>query len=136
ITEEGDYTLSLEFCDVYGNRAEKSLHFKIRKNARLEVRSAVVFPNPFRDNLTCRITHNRTGHDLEVEFRLFSRTGQLLHTHRETHYNAGETFESKLVPLNISYQIKPELQIYLYEVTLRSLQDATTGRITGKLIHQ
>ncbi len=131
IAEEGDYSLVISFCDIDGNSARKTIRFKIRKSGSVKIRSSVVFPNPFTDNVSYRIEHNRAGHDLEVGFRLFTRTGQLIFSDRHTHYNASGSIESGIPLTN---QIKPELQIYLYEVTLRSLLDGTTHRITGKLI--
>ncbi len=131
IAEEGEYSLVISFCDIYGNSAQKQIGFKILKSASLKIRSSVIFPNPFTDKVSYRIEHNRAGHDLDVNFRLFTRTGQLIFSNRQTHYNAPGLIESEITFAN---EIKPELQIYLYEVTLRSLQDRTTHRVTGKLI--
>ncbi len=132
IADEGEYSLVISFCDIYGNPAQKKIRFKILKSASLKIRSSVVFPNPFTDKVSYRIEHNRAGHDLEVNFRLFTRTGQLIFSNRQTLYNASGSIASEIT---VSNEIKPELQIYLYEVTLRSLQDRTTHRVTGKLIH-
>ncbi len=132
IADEGEYSLVISFCDIYGNSAQKKIRFRILKSASLKIRSSVVFPNPFTDKVSYRIEHNRAGHDLEVDFKLFTRTGQLIFSNHQTHYNASGSVESEITLLN---EIKPELQIYLYEVTLRSLQDRTTNRVTGKLIH-
>lgn len=132
IQEEGEYSLVISFCDIYGNSAQKKIRFRIRESASPEIRSSVVFPNPFTDKISWRIEHNRPGHDLEIGFRLFSRTGHLIFSNRQTHYNASGFIESGITLAN---EIKPGLEIYLYELTLRSLQDETTGRVTGKLVH-
>ena len=133
ISGEGEYSLVISFCDIAGNSAQKKINFRIRESKSLAIRSSVVFPNPFTDNISYRLAHNRPGHDLEVSFKLFTRTGQLIFSDLRTYYNASGLIESGIM---LGNEIKPELQIYLYEVTLRSLQDKTTGRVTGKLIRR
>lgn len=133
LQEEGEYRLTLKVCDVFGNSTEKGITFRIKSNPAMKIRTAIVFPNPFRDKVSYRIEHNKSGHDLDVQFRLFSRTGLLIYSDRQIHYGAGDVVESELP---VSAEINPELQIYLYELTLRSLQDMSTQRISGKLIRQ
>lgn len=133
---EGSHTLTLRFCDVNGNSTEKTIRFAIKKEAGIVIGSVVAYPNPFREKLSFRIAHNRQGHDLEVQIRLFSKPGRRVYQTQFVEYSALETIEHSVDPFGTLPQTKPEPEIYLYELTLRSLQDMTTRRVSGKVIQR
>jgi len=135
LTAEGDHKLDLKFCDIFGNRREVTLQFSIRNDGKLRIREATVFPNPFQKEINCRISHNSIGDDLELEFKLYSQSGQLVFRTGQNIYNAGELLEAGFGPVTLPFYINPGPQLYVYELTLRSLQKMKSDRVTGKLIH-
>lgn len=137
LVQEGNYRIDLKFCDIYGNSRELKLHFRLENAGIFQIHSSVVFPNPFVNRVSYRVEHNRVGEDIEMEFKLYTLTGNLVYSNKETRYNVGAIIEKNLEQVPTPFLTNHSPQIYLYEITLRSLQSMKLGRITGKLIqHQ
>lgn len=134
IDQEGEHTLKIASCDLVGNKTEKIIRFRIKKEPSIRIHSTVTFPNPFREKITFRFKHNRPGHDLEIHFRLFDKMGREVFNTQFTQFNADEIIEKSIDPFRRPALTKPELEIYLYDISVRSLEDMTTSRVSGKLI--
>jgi hypothetical protein len=136
LESEGEHTLTITACDLSGNTARKTLQFRIAKEKSIRITEAVFYPNPFREKISYRFLHNRPGEDLEVEFKLFSKTGRQVYRQIHKRYNSEEKVEQDIDPFGTPATIKPELEIYLYELQVRSLLDMSVSRVSGKLIQQ
>ncbi len=132
VLPQGSHQLKIQVCDVAGNRTEALLLFTVGKSLGISVHTAIVYPNPFQDQLMYRIGHSREGDDIDVQFRLYARTGRLLQETDHRYYNSPGSIEETLTIA--PFTTTPELQIYLFELTVRSLQDLTERKISGKLV--
>ncbi|WP_373330876.1 type IX secretion system sortase PorU [Salmonirosea aquatica] len=131
----GSYTLRIKIWDNYTNSAEQTLRFIVAGERGIRLSTSTLFPNPFKERLSFTIAHNRPEEDIELTIRLFSISGQLIHTFNHIYY-ASEPLLTGTIELNASSLfIDPKITLYLYDVQIRSIQDQTTARQAGKLLH-
>lgn len=127
----GNHRLRLQAWDTYGNMNTQELLFVVPGGNRISISRAYNFPNPFREQTTFAVTHNRSGDDLEVEILLFNTNGQVLRQQKQQ-------FSSALGTLYLPFAgaenkiIAPGL--YLYKVILRSLSDGSVAEKSEKLV--
>ena len=81
--ESGPHSISLTAYDTYNNASTATLNFVVKDNQVLEITSLLNYPNPFTENTTIVFSHNRKNQYLEVEFQVFTMSGQLVkHSHQ------------------------------------------------------
>ena len=130
----GRYVLRVKIWDNHANSAERTLRFVVGK-AGIELADATFFPNPFNDRVSFKIAHDRPGEDVEMTFRLVNLSGQIVHTFHKIYYNS-EPIISELLEFGAnSALVFPGRALYLYDLQIRSTEDQTTSRRSGKLLH-
>ena len=119
----GSYVLRVKIWDNYTNSSEQTLRFVVAGASGIRLTSSALFPNPFRERLSFSIAHNRPDEDVEVTVRLFSVSGQLIHTFNRTYYTS-ESLLVDTIELNASSLfIDPKIALYLYDIQIRSIKD-------------
>ena len=130
----GSYTLRIKIWDNYTNSTEQTLRFIVAGESGVQLTSSSLFPNPFKERLSFSIAHNRPEEDLEVTIRLFSMSGQLIHSFNHLYY-ASEPILTGTIELNgSSLFIDPKIALYLYDIQIRSIKDQSVARQAGKLL--
>ncbi len=74
----GDYTVRAKAWDVGNNPADGTLTFRVSPRPGLQILGWRNYPNPFRDQTTSDLTHNRPGDVLSWNWDLFDVTGRQL----------------------------------------------------------
>lgn len=130
----GSYVLRVKIWDNYTNSSEQTLRFVVAGASGIRLTSAALFPNPFQGRLSFSIAHNPPDEDVEVTVRLFSVSGQLIHTFNRTYYTS-EPLLVDTIELNASSLfIDPKIALYLYDIQIRSIKDQSVARQAGKLL--
>ncbi|GAB3178311.1 type IX secretion system sortase PorU [Telluribacter humicola] len=129
----GEYTVHVKIWDTYTNSSESTLRFIVGPESGIKLTRAIVFPNPFQEQLSFELEHTRDSEDIEVFFRIFSVSGQTLCTYRWIYYTSEKTIREALQPETLlSLPVVPGT--YLYELSVRSVKDGSSDRRAGKLL--
>ena len=110
------------------------MRFVVAGASGIRLTSAALFPNPFQERLSFSIAHNRPEEDVDVTVRLFSVSGQLIHTFNRTYYTSEPTLTGTIELNASSLFIDPKIALYLYDIQIRSIQDKSVARQAGKLL--
>lgn len=81
---EGTHTLSLKVWDVHNNSSEAFTEFVVSEGAELALDHVLNYPNPFTTYTEFFFEHNQACNSLDVEIQVFSISGKLVKTLRET----------------------------------------------------
>ncbi|MGB0423424.1 MAG: T9SS type A sorting domain-containing protein, partial [Flavobacteriales bacterium] len=81
---EGTHNLSLKVWDVHNNSSEAYTEFVVSDNAELALEHVLNYPNPFTTYTEFFFEHNQACSSLDVEVQVFSVSGALVKTMRET----------------------------------------------------
>jgi hypothetical protein len=130
----GNYSLRIKIWDNYTNSTEQTLRFIVAGESEIRLTSSSLFPNPFKERLSFSIEHNRPEEDLEVTIRLFSMSGQLIHTFNHLYYNSEPLLTGTIELNGSSLFIDPKIALYLYDIQIRSIKDQSVARHAGKLL--
>ncbi|MEM7109166.1 MAG: type IX secretion system sortase PorU [Bacteroidota bacterium] len=132
--EEGKHTIELQAADTYNNIQTERLTFFVADPSSVLISKLKNSPNPVKSNTTFSFAHNRAGDDLEVNLQIISSMGELV---RDIDIRVDDS--APLVSLyewNGAGVNNENLRqgIYLYRITVRSLQDGAKGQEFQKLI--
>lgn len=130
---DGNYTLKLKAWDINSNSAEKSIKFIVASNAKLVLQNVLNYPNPFSNETTFSIGHNRAGEDLAITISIYSMQGKLV---KELRTIAKES-SSRLDALNwdgTNDAGKLSDGVYVYKVTVQSLNDLSKTKQYKRLV--
>ncbi len=82
--EAGDYTLNLKVWDVFNNANDGSINFVVADEANLSIKNLLNYPNPFTTRTTFHFDHNRPNEPLEALLQVFTVSGKLVKTIRQS----------------------------------------------------
>ena len=75
---DGHYTVTLHVRDTYNNFTEAQTNFIVGDKQQLQVTSFYNYPNPFSEQTTFVVDHNRAGDDLSLHIRIVDGQGRLV----------------------------------------------------------
>lgn len=128
----GPHTLTLKARDTYNNATTVTLHFVVVNSGTLAVQDAGNYPNPFTTTTRFFFTHNQQGQELTVTLQVFTISGQLVKTQRQTIKAVGNRYDGMLWNGNADSGARLPPGIYLYRLTVSTkLKTKISG---GKLI--
>ena len=130
----GSYTLRIKIWDNYTNSTERTLRFIVAEEGGIRLNSSSLFPNPFKERLSFSIAHDRPDEDVAVTIRLYSMSGQLIHTFDHLFYNSEPLLTGTIELNGSSLFMDPKIALYLYDIQIRSIQDQSVARQAGKLL--
>ncbi|MDN5215774.1 type IX secretion system sortase PorU [Fulvivirgaceae bacterium BMA12] len=131
---EGEHVIVFKAWDTFNNSVESSIKFKVKENNEIVFTSLYNYPNPFSQNTTFHIEHNRAGDDLYLTIEIFSVKGELVRkidylyensprTINDIEWN-GRGFADKIL----------ENGMYIYKVYLASSEDGAKNQQYQKLV--
>ncbi len=88
----GSHTLTIKVWDTYNNSRTYTLRFKVVQSSQVLFQGAGCYPNPFHDQTSFTLEHNRQGEDLDVIIRIYTLAGQQIKTIRHTINAAGSRY--------------------------------------------
>lgn len=127
----GKHQLRLQAWDTHGNMSQESISFVVPGTQGISITEASNYPNPFREQTTFLITHNRAGDQLEAEIALYSTDGRILQRLKQQFPSASGSLH---LPASLLSGKNIFPGIYIYKVLLRSLSDGSVAEKTEKLI--
>jgi hypothetical protein len=114
----GPHSLKIKAWDVLNNSSEHIIEFNVAKDDELVLSHVLNYPNPFTTRTQFWFEHNRPAQDLRVKVEIFTITGKLIKTVKQTINNAGN--RSSEVEWNglDEYGDKVARGVYLYKLTV------------------
>src|SRR6185436_9743298 len=85
----GPHSLKIKAWDVLNNSSEYILEFNVAKDEDLVLSHVLNYPNPFTTKTQFWFEHNRPGQDLQVKVEIFTVSGKLIKTVKQTINDAG-----------------------------------------------
>lgn len=82
--EEGEHVVKLSARDVYNNSGEKTLNFTVINTENLFIKQLLNYPNPFTTSTAFYFEHNKAFDQLDVLIQVFTPSGRLVRTIKET----------------------------------------------------
>ncbi|MGZ5255474.1 MAG: type IX secretion system sortase PorU, partial [Flavitalea sp.] len=86
---EGAHTLTIRAWDVMNNSSELQVDFRIVADTEFRLEHVLNYPNPFTTNTNFWFDHNRPGEELRIHIQIFTVTGKLVKSIRNTIFSGG-----------------------------------------------
>ncbi len=86
---DGPHRITVKVWDVYNNSTEATIDFVVVSSAEFAFEHLLNYPNPMRDQTTFTWETNQVNQYQEIEIRIFTITGNLVKTIKETIYSQG-----------------------------------------------
>ncbi|MFY0674753.1 MAG: type IX secretion system sortase PorU [Bacteroidia bacterium] len=131
--EEGRHSITLKVWDVANNSATAYTEFVVANSAELALEHVVNYPNPFTNNTTFWVNHNRPGEVLDVSIQIFSVSGKLVKTLKTTQVSDGATFNNLNWDGRDDFGNKIGKGVYVYKVIVKT-QDGLNAEAMEKLV--
>jgi hypothetical protein len=129
----GTYNARIKVWDTYTNLSEISFGFQVGLPTGIKLNSLVVFPNPFDQDLSFELSHNRADDDVEIVFSILLSSGQVLGSFQWPYYNS-EPVIRQIIPSKPLGGFTLGVSSYLYILKIRSLKDNSVDTRSGKLL--
>jgi hypothetical protein len=85
----GMHSLKIKAWDILNNSNEYILEFNVAKDEELVLNHVLNYPNPFTTKTQFWFEHNRPGQNLQVKVQVFTVTGKVVKTIKQTINDAG-----------------------------------------------
>ena len=89
VLEEGTHVLSIKAWDVANNSSETTIEFRVVQPQKLVLDHVLNYPNPFTTHTNFWFDHNRPNEELKVFVQIYTVSGKLVKTLRETIFSTG-----------------------------------------------
>lgn len=131
----GVHTVRLKAWDVYNNPAETTLKFVVSEQPALVIRSVDVTPNPFQEQASLRVEHNRPGDELEATLLIADLSGRMVNERVYSCSNC-DSWMTGLSWNGTMLSGAPVIRgMYVYRLVLRSKTDGSATSQAGKLLY-
>lgn len=130
---DGPHQITMKVWDVYNNSSDATLDFIVVSSAEFALQHLLNYPNPMRDQTTFSWETNQVNQPVEVEIRIFTITGNLIKTIRETIYSQGYRANSIEWDGTQDNGRKISSGMYVYQLQLM-IPDGTAKRQSSKLV--
>lgn len=129
----GKYIVRVKVWDTYTNFSEIAFGFLVGPVKGIRLNTLNIYPNPFQQDLSIELSHNRVNEDVELIFNILLANGQRLGTFKKQYYNSEPVIRETLETLNWRNRV-PAYESLVYLLQIRSLKDNSEDRKAGKLI--
>lgn len=130
----GLYVVRVKAWDINNNSGEGTLTFRVSDKSTLAVQAMQAYPNPFYEQTTLELTHNRSGEALDWTVTMYDRNGQSLRTQTGTCSDCPATvLVSTWDGRSENGTMQPN-GLYIYRLLIRSANDGSKATHSGKLI--
>lgn len=125
---EGFHTLTVKAWDVMNNSGSASLDFRILKDAGLSLEHVLNYPNPFTTRTQFWFDHNRPGEELRVQVQVFTVTGKLVKTLRNTIISSGNRSNEVEWDGRDDYGNRIGRGVYIYSLRVQTADGKTAQK--------
>jgi hypothetical protein len=117
---EGAHTLTIKAWDVANNSSETTLEFRVNGESGLTLAHVLNYPNPFTTRTMFWFEHNHPGEELRVDIQVFTVTGKLIKTIRQTIFSPGNRSNEVEWDGRDDYGSKIGRGVYLYRLRVQT----------------
>lgn len=118
--EEGIHSLAIKAWDVANNSNEALIEFRVLKKQNLSLNHVLNYPNPFTTRTVFWFEHNRPNEDLRVTIQIFTVSGKLVKTIRQTINTPGNRSNDIEWNVRDDYGDKLARGVYIYQLRVTS----------------
>ena len=130
----GLYTVRLKAWDINNNSGEGALTFRVSDKPKLAIQVLKTYPNPFYEQTTFELTHNRSGDALDWTVTVFDRSGQQVVTQAGSCSDCPASIQVSTWDGRSDRGLIQNKGLYIYRLTVRSANDGNESTQSGKLI--
>jgi len=130
----GNHIVRVKVWDTHNNSAEDYLEFVVVNDEDVALRNVLNYPNPFSTNTEFHFDHNRAGDDIEVQVQVYTISGKLIKSIRQTIYQSGSHVAELRWDGRDDFGDKLAKGVYVYKLELRSVRDGSKGHKYQKLV--
>ena len=131
--EPGLHTLKIKAWDVLNNSSEVILDFTVAKDEEIVLSHVLNYPNPFTTSTHFWFEHNKPGQDLRVKLQIFTLTGRVIKSLKQTINTAGSRSNELEWNGKDEYGDKVGRGVYLYKLSVTNSENQKKEK-TGKLV--
>lgn len=130
----GNHVIRVKVWDTHNNSTEDYLEFVVVNDEDVALRNVLNYPNPFSTNTEFHFDHNRAGDDIEVQVQVYTISGKLIKSIRQTVYQSGSHVSELRWDGRDDFGDKLAKGVYIYKLELRSIRDGSKGHKYQKLV--
>lgn len=134
VLAEGAHSMVIKAWDVANNSSEATIQFRVVKNNGLIISRLRNYPNPFVARTSFYFQHNRPNEDLNVSIRIFTRSGQLVKTIKQTINTPGSRSSDIVWNATDNNGRLLARGIYFYQLSVTSAADGKMAVKAEKLL--
>ena len=127
----GEHFISFSASDTHNNVSEKTISFIVTNSGDFIIQELGNYPNPVNSHTNFFVTHNRSGDDLELGFKIMKVSGEVVASVSKQYLHCESTiniYEWRPNKINLSKGI------YIFSVKMRSLSDGAENQRFQKFI--
>jgi peptidase C25-like protein len=117
----GIHSLKIKAWDVLDNSSEYILEFNVEKDEELVLNHVLNYPNPFTTKTQFWFEHNKPNQNLQVKVQVFTLTGKVVKTIKQTINDAGNRSCEVEWDGRDEFGDKLGRGVYLYRLTVVSI---------------
>jgi flagellar hook assembly protein FlgD len=117
----GIHSLKIKAWDVLDNSSEYILEFNVEKDEELVLNHVLNYPNPFTTKTQFWFEHNKPNQNLQVKVQIFTLTGKVVKTIKQTINDAGNRSCEVDWDGRDEFGDKLGRGVYLYRLTVISI---------------
>jgi hypothetical protein len=133
VLEPGSHSIKIKAWDVLNNSNEVMLDFIVAKDEEIVLSHVLNYPNPFTTSTHFWFEHNKPGQDLRVKVQIFTLTGRVIKSIKQTINTPGNRSSELEWNGRDEYGDKVGRGVYLYKLSVTSAENKKK-ETTGKLV--
>ena len=118
--EVGVHTLTIKAWDVVNNSSEITVEFRVVEPERLVLDHVLNYPNPFTTHTNFWFEHNRPNEELRIFIQIYTVSGKLVKTLRETIFSTGNRSNEVEWNGQDEYGSKIGRGVYIYRLKVQT----------------
>ena len=131
---EGVHVLNLKVWDVYNNSNSNDISFIVSQSEEMVLKHLLNYPNPFSNFTKFSFEHNRPNEYLDVMIQVFSVSGNLVKTLKNSVINFGFRDESITWNGLDDFGDKLAKGVYVYRILVKSANNGEKAEKFEKLV--
>ena len=130
---EGRHSIEVKAFDNYNNSSRGYTEFIVAGNAMIALQHVLNYPNPFTTSTSFYFEHNQPGKSIDVTIQIFTVSGKLVKTIRDTPFSSG----TRVGPINWDglddYGDSIGKGVYIYQIKVKG-EDGSNAQHFEKLV--
>ncbi|WP_025762999.1 type IX secretion system sortase PorU [Dyadobacter tibetensis] len=130
---QGTYTATVKVYDSYNNSSKITFGFEVGAIKGVAITDLVIFPNPFQNDWSFDLEHNRVDEDIALELKVLTISGKVIGEEKWIYYNAPAKLKERVTAQALTNGLHIN-QLYIYMLSIKSLKDYTVARSSGRIM--